>query len=331
MHFDDFDIDEVFSDYARIMQDGGHLEKKATYVVPKSLLGDSNYSEIDVNEELRKIAAENGGSKLYGLFSEDVMSGAHPEGSTKVADAPDGLGEVETLEAAQQKMKDVAEKKVKLAKLILSIAADLDASGFHAMAQELDLKTAEFLGKSIKVKKKASLPATVEQTLVDLSQMVAQALDKIKTPYMREQYKNSLDKHFSDAVTSELAAKQLPKVFYQYLKHLASLPDERAAAEALGQLADAIYSIPRVIDEAKNMATEEAGPGESVEQGVAKTLTNEDKMKLVQQKLNKMFPDAGLDENGNKADKRTWSVVRNKLNLVPGQDFKNYDQLLAKL
>ena len=113
MYFDDFDTEEVFANYAKIMQDEGHLDKKASYVAPRNLLGDDNYSEVEVNEDLKRIAAENGGKSLYNIFTEDVMSGSHPEGSTKIADAPDGLGEVETLQAAQKKIHEVAQKKVK--------------------------------------------------------------------------------------------------------------------------------------------------------------------------------------------------------------------------
>lgn len=323
MHFDNFDIEEVFNDYAKNMRDGGHLEKKATYVVPKSMLGDSNYTEIDVNEELRKIAADSGNS-LYGLFTEDVMKGAHPEGSTKIVDAADGLGEVETLEATQAKMKDVAEKKVKLAKLVLAFASEIDAAGFHSLAQELDTKAAEFLGKGLKVK--AALSPELQQTLADLSQSVGQALDQIQSAPLREQYKSSLGKHLADAANNEMAAKQLPKTFHQYLKHLASLPQEREAAMAMNQLAQSVYALPQAIDAAK------AAPASPVEEvGVAKELTNEDKMKMVQQRLNQMFPDAGLAEDGNQGDRKTWTAVVNQLGLQPGKDFKNYDQLLAKL
>jgi len=147
MYFDDFDTEEVFANYAKIMQDEGHLDKKASYVAPRNLLGDNEYTEIDINEDLVRIAKENGGGNLYDIFSEDVMANAHPEGSTKVADAPDGLGEVETLEDAQKKIKEVAEKKVKLAGKVLALATELDLEGFTNLAMGLDEKVAEFLGK----------------------------------------------------------------------------------------------------------------------------------------------------------------------------------------
>lgn len=147
MYFDDFDTEEVFANFAKIMQDEGHLDKKASYVAPRNLLGDDDYSEIEINDELKRIAAENGGSKLYDIFTEDVMSGAHPEGSTKIADAPEGLGEVETLEDAQKKIHEVAEKKVKLAAKVLELANELDQEGFTNLAMGLDEKVAEFLGK----------------------------------------------------------------------------------------------------------------------------------------------------------------------------------------
>jgi hypothetical protein len=146
MFFDQFNSEEVFNEYARIMQQEGNLDKKASYVVPKSFLGDDNYTEVEVHAELQRIAAEGSeGGKIYDVVSEDVVKDAHPEGSTKIVDAAEGLGEVETQEAQQTKMKDVAEKKVTLAKMTLSLATELDKDGFIALAKGLDEVIAPFL------------------------------------------------------------------------------------------------------------------------------------------------------------------------------------------
>jgi hypothetical protein len=146
MLFNNFDENEVFNQYARIMQEQGNLEKKANYTMSPSLLGDDDYTEIDVTAELQRIAAENSqDGKLYGVVSDDILSSAHPEGSTKIVDAPDGLGEVETLEDEQAKMQAVAEAKVKLASMVLNLATDLDQNGFAAFAKNLDKAVESFL------------------------------------------------------------------------------------------------------------------------------------------------------------------------------------------
>jgi hypothetical protein len=162
MFFDQINTEEVFNEYARIMQKEGNLEKKASYVVPKSFLGDDNYTEVEVHAELQRMAAEGSeGGKLYNIVSEDVAKSAHPEGSTKIVDAQEGLGEVETLEAQQTKMKDVAEKKVKLAKAVMAFATDLDKAGFISLAKNLDEKIVPFLG--IKVAETAAITGEYEK------------------------------------------------------------------------------------------------------------------------------------------------------------------------
>lgn len=148
MKFDDFNVDEVFNNYSRIMTEKG-LDKTASYVVPKSILGDDNYTEIDLSEELRKIAAkESEHSKLYDLVSEDVLSSAHSGGSVKIVDAADGLGVVETDKDQQAKMLEVAQKKAKIAERVLNLSSQLDKEGFVSFAKSLDKAVTNFLGKT---------------------------------------------------------------------------------------------------------------------------------------------------------------------------------------
>jgi len=147
MFFDEFDVDDVFNNYAKIMQDEGHLTKKANYVVPKSMLGDDKYTEVEIDRELRKIAADGGVNKLYGLFTDNLVQGAHPEGSPKIVDAVDNLGVVENLDATHKRMLDVAAAKVKLAQKVLRLANDLDNSGFISFAKNLDRLAGKIVGK----------------------------------------------------------------------------------------------------------------------------------------------------------------------------------------
>lgn len=147
MFFDNLDVNEVFDNYAKLMQEGGHLEKKANYVVPKSLLGDDKYTEVEIVDELRKLAAKGGSEKLYEIFSEDLMKDAHPEGSPKMVDAADDLGVVENLEDKHKAMLEVAQAKVKLASKVFALASELDGQGFVSLAKNLDHVAARLIEK----------------------------------------------------------------------------------------------------------------------------------------------------------------------------------------
>lgn len=149
MKFDNFNVEEVFSNYAQIMQENGSLQKNASYTVPHTLLDQTgNFAEIDTKEAFNKMAKEGGVDKLYGLFSDDLYHTGHPEKSPKMVDASDGLGVVENLDDKHKGVMQVAESKVKLASRVLDLATELDQAGFTAIAVSLDRAAERLLQKS---------------------------------------------------------------------------------------------------------------------------------------------------------------------------------------
>jgi hypothetical protein len=148
MFYNKVDTEEIFDSYAKLMQDGGHLEKKANYVVSKSLLSDDLYTEIDVTRDLQKIAAGADSKKLNKLFAgNDLMDEAHPEGSVETVKAADDLGVVETLADRQKVMIDIATAKVKLAQKLFTLAASLEQDGFANLVPGLDKAASELLNQ----------------------------------------------------------------------------------------------------------------------------------------------------------------------------------------
>jgi len=235
MKFNDINVNQVFDEYAKIMSDKGHLEKKANYSLPEFVVGNNDYSEIEINDVLQRMASE----KLYELDSEDVLGGAHPEGSTKIVDAPDGLGEVETLEATQKKIHDIAEKKIKLAKMVVALINDLDKNGFSELTKDLDNKLAGFLGTNIPTK----TAQQAEEAIVQLSDLVGGAFTE--SNILVDHYRDELNNHLAELAMnpSEMALREFPKMYYKYLEHLWSRPEGKAVAKNMYSIYNDVVSL----------------------------------------------------------------------------------------
>lgn len=264
MLFDKFDKDEVFSHYAALMEN--NLEKKASYEFPVNML-DENYSEIDISDVINKIA-ENEAKKLYDISSEDVLKSAHPEGSTKIVDAQDGLGVVETQEEAQKKDMQVAQKKAAIAEKVIKLTAELDKGGFTSLAYDLDAALAKFLGlplpkkvaqdfltedPSVKVEQDPA-QMQADAALVQLSQDLANAFTS-HNPYTKG-IQNALMLRVEDG--SDMALKEFMRDIRE--KYWRYLP--RDVAENLRKLHDEAGEILKM---RQNVGSGQAGvskPGE---------------------------------------------------------------------
>lgn len=235
MQFDDVNIDQVFNEYAKIMQDEGHLNKQANYTVPDFVVGNQDYTEVETQDVLRRLAGE----KLYELDSEDLFGSAHPEGSTKIVDAPDGLGEVETIEAAQKKIQDIAEKKVTLARKVIALTNELDKDGFAELAKELDEKLAVFLGQGLPEKKANQ----AEQLIVQLSDLVGGAFTE--SNMLTDHYRDALNQILSSIAMSPKAAelREFPKQYYKFLEHMWARPEGRAVAQNMHNIYNDVVDV----------------------------------------------------------------------------------------
>ena len=237
MNFNKIDVDQVFGEFAQIMHDGGHLEKKANYSLPGFVVGNNDYTEVETIDTLKRIAEE----KLYELSSEDVLGRAHPEGDVKIVDAPDGLGDVETLESEHAKIEEVATKKVTLAKKVIALINHLDKDGFETMTSDLDSKLAAYLGHE--------LPAKLADS-EDASAMVVRIGDLVSGAFTES---NMLTDHYRDSLLSELSVltsqpsasglKEFPNKYYAALKHMWGQPEGRSVAQNLYNVYEDVVSM----------------------------------------------------------------------------------------
>lgn len=262
MHFNDVNVDQVFNEYAKIMEESGHMSKQATYSLPDFVAGSDDYTEVDTRGTLLRLAEE----KLYDLSSEDVTSGAHPEGSTKVVDAPDGLGEVETLEAAQKKIQEVAEKKVTLAKLVVALLDDLDRDGFNDLRKDLDEKLAAFLGHGLA--KKASTEQA-KQLIEQLGELVAGTFTEsnMLVDHYRDQLNGYLVELSMHPDTASL--REFPKQYYKFLEHMWSRPEGKGVAQNMYQVYQDVVDLTNQAVNALNTEYKEPEP-HTEEMGVSK-------------------------------------------------------------
>ena len=217
--FDNFEVDEVFSDFSKIMKEKGHLETELNYTMPKGILERSNYSEISIQADLEKIAAKSG-NDLYNIFTEDVMADAHPEGSTEILEAVDGLGEIETIQKTHEKMMSIVEKQTKIAGKVLRLSSKLDAQGFRSLAEDLDKKVASFLGKELS--KEGS------EKYRDLKSILSSALELVQATDTKKYLKDEANSTLEKAERDEHAAKKLTEYHDYLLKTLSDLGESTA-------------------------------------------------------------------------------------------------------
>lgn len=262
MHFNDVSADQVFGDFAKIMQEQGHLDKQATYSLPDFVVGEDNYSEVEISGTLKRLANE----KLYDLASEDVVSGAHPEGNTKIVDAPEQLGEVETIQTAQKKIHDIAEKKVKLAQMVVAFSDELDKDGFSGLSKMLDEKLAALFNTELPKKEAGS---AVEQLIVQLSELVAGAFTE--SNMLTDHYRDQLNNELAELSMAPSAAglREFPKQYYKFLEHLWSRPEGKAVAHNMYAIYKDVMDLSNQAIAAMDAPHDEPAP-HSEEQGVAK-------------------------------------------------------------
>jgi hypothetical protein len=248
MQFDSFNIDQVFNNFVSNMKESGSLNRPAKYTMPESILGSVGTKDIDISDELRK-KAEKGASKMYGLFSDDVVGDAH-NGSVKVVDAAGDLGVVETIQDAHKKIEDVATKKVKIAKEVIALAQKLDDARFFKLANRLDAALSEFLNI------KAASNREYENALDKINQLVISNMpgsDKVVAHYRNDLLQNLEQLLYKPSASS---LRNFSKKYYSAALHLGKLPEGKEVAQAMynsyADLLELVSSANAALSQASN-------------------------------------------------------------------------------
>lgn len=213
---DFIDMDALFQTYTENVSG-----KKATYVLPKTLLDKQAYSEIDTSQDVEDIIAKH--ANLNNLFTrdgDDVMplgddiptetDGMPMDEMTDIA-APEGI-EPDTDESDTEFSPALAAK-------VLDLATKLDSAGFVRWAQELDGAVADFVGQPLATTEDQQK----EQLAGQLSTLVAASLEG--KHWLLAHAKQNLDDKLKEAIADPTKMKSFASAYQEMMDTLGKVPD----------------------------------------------------------------------------------------------------------
>lgn len=339
MRYDDFDADSVFDEFVRIAERDGLSSKKANYTMPTdSLFKEAHGLELDISDELSKIAEKELGGK-------DILDQAHPEGSKPLSgvDAKDDLALIEDLKGLKKRMLDLVNKEMKakasrIAVEVIKFAEELESSGLSKMAAKFDrigeilvlAQEGEMLDAAM-AKARDNVSALFESLNIQRDRLSEGDLSKVMTA--GENAMDALSKasqalnnfNFVAAEQALEGAKNHLNGFWYWSADVHVYMNESLYKSALANIDKAVDVISMKAREPEVTDTPQ----------VAKVDKAKRSMLAVQKAANKLLKDLGMSErvaeNGNPGDKETYMKLKNLFGLEPGRDYRNWDQMMRAL
>lgn len=199
---DFINLEDVFNDYVKEV-----AGKTSTYALPKTLLSQATYSEVDVSQDLEKLASI----------------------------ALDGPEEAKVL----QDHKPQTLNEMQLINETLELAAALDKAGLVALSQELDLAVAKYMGQTVKI----ANPDEDERNakFAKLDTLIAATLDG--KHWMLQHYRDGLNSKLKEAQVAPEKLKEVAANFLDIMKNLSTLSDMKEPFERMKQAWPAVQTL----------------------------------------------------------------------------------------
>ena len=214
---DYIDTEEIFNDFANRI-----AGSKSSFALPRSLLEEKPYSEIDVSDELERIISKS--ANLADIFdmkeNEDLEEMDRKDEDTVIENG---------------KYEDLSNDKI--ATSALSLASKLDKLGFVSLASQLDIAVAEFLGQTVKTAEEHS----VERNMGQINQLVTASLEG--DHWLLSHYRDNLKQKLVEANGEPEKLSAFANLFGEVAEHLGTLPELKANHERMVKASATVESL----------------------------------------------------------------------------------------